>query len=101
MKNILYPKSVLFNNLYVKAREVIKDNKDISHLIISGRPFEAFYFGYILKKEFPHIQWIPDYRDQWTTHPNQNKLSITHLVNRIQEKKWISICSYFITTSET
>lgn len=101
LKNLLYPNGVLFHNLYVKARELLKDNEDITHLIISGRPFEAFYFGYKLKNEFPRVKWIPDYRDQWTTHPNQKKSSLTYFVNRIQEKKWISNCSYFITTSET
>lgn len=101
IKILVKPKSVLFNNLYFKARDIIKENAELTHVIISGRPFEAFYFGYKLKKEFPRIQWIPDYRDQWTTHPDQNKFSLTYLVNRIHEKKWISNSSYFITTSET
>lgn len=83
IKTLVKSKSVLFNNLYVKARDIIRENDELAHLLIPGRPFEAFYFGYKLKNEFPRVKWIPGYKDQWTTHPNQKKFSLTYLVNRI------------------
>lgn len=56
-----------YNNLYFHSRQVLQDNPDISFLIISGNPFEQFFFGHLLKKEFPYIKWIADFRDEWTT----------------------------------
>lgn len=89
IKILVKPKSVLFNNLYFKARDIIKDNAELTHVIISGRPFDAFYFGYKLKKEFPRIQWIPE-------------RVFTHLFGKQNSgKKWIFNSYYFITTSET
>lgn len=74
-----------FNNLYHHARELLINDKTIQVLIISGSPFEQFYFGYLLKKEFPNIKWIADYRDEWTT---------SEIIDFVGLKKWI--CSFQI-----
>lgn len=99
----LIPKSIPYYNIYLKAHELLSDNKDIKTVIVSGRPFESFFFGYQLKKEFPHISWIPDYRDQWNTYPDNSSTSIiTKVFSRIEkklEKKWTSNCYLFLTTT--
>jgi hypothetical protein len=99
----LVPKSIPYYNIYLKARELLSVNKDIKTVIVSGRPFESFFFGYQLKKEFPHITWIPDYRDQWNTYSDPlSKSSIAKLFSKHEkklEKKWTSNCSYFLTTT--
>ncbi len=56
-----------YNNLYYHSRQVLKDNPDISFLVISGNPFEQFFFGHLLKNEFPNLKWVADFRDEWTT----------------------------------
>jgi hypothetical protein len=62
-----------FNNLYFFADEFLKNHKDINKVIISGSPFEQFYFGYLLKIKHPHIMWYADYRDDWNTSELKDK----------------------------
>ena len=64
----IFQETINYYNLFNKADEILKKETDINTLIISGRPFESFYFGYLLKKKYPKIKWIPDYRDQWSTY---------------------------------
>ena len=56
-----------------------------------------------MKKKFPNIKWIPDYRDQWNTYgdrESKSKISkIFGIIEKRLEKKWTSNCSFFITTS--
>ena len=60
-------KAIPYRNLYYQAREILQNDPEIECLIISGNPFEQFHFGYLLKKQFPYLKWIADYRDEWTT----------------------------------
>lgn len=84
-------------NLYQRARVLLKEDKSIEYLIISVDPFEQLYFGYLLKKEFPHIKWVADYRDDWTTsdidyHPFRKLQSFF-------EKKWVKSSSAILSVS--
>lgn len=82
-----------YNNMYYRARDIISKNPDIKFLLISGNPFEQFYFGYLLKKEFPYIKWIADYRDEWTTSEIIEFKGLKKWLwdfQQIFEKKWIS-----------
>ena len=54
-----YKKSILYN-----AEKIIREKK-IENIITTGSPFEILYFGSILKKKFPRIKLITDYRDFW------------------------------------
>lgn len=99
----LFPLSINYSNFYRKAVKTIENDNDLKFLIISGRPFESFYFGYKLKKKFPHLSWIPDYRDQWNTYNDKkSKGSINKIFGPLEkklERKWNTNCSFFITTS--
>jgi len=92
-----------YKNIYDQAVRILKQDSEISHLIISGNPFDSFHFGYQLKKKFPHIHWIPDYRDEWTTFQDprfSNFISkFLHNFQKKYEKKWISNSLYFLTVS--
>jgi glycosyltransferase involved in cell wall biosynthesis len=86
-----------YKNLYDQAHEVLSKNPDIEHVIISADPFEQFSFGYHLKKQFPKINWVADYRDDWTTseidyHPFRKLQSFF-------EKKWLHSSSLIISVS--
>jgi hypothetical protein len=91
-----------FSNLYSYSRKIILGDKDLKLVLISGNPFEQFFFGYKLKKQFPHIHWIADYRDEWTTriigiqgmHRYINKY-----YHSLFEKKWLSNASCFIAAA--
>ena len=53
------------DNAYAKAKEIIKENK-IDYLLISCPPYHIMDKFSGLKKEFPQIKLILDYRDIWT-----------------------------------
>ncbi len=86
-----------YNNLYFHAQRLLKENSDISTVLISGNPFEQFNFGYKLKKAFPRISWIADYRDDWTTS-EVVKVPFRSF-HRYFEKKWVGTASCFTTIS--
>ena len=96
--------AIPYNNIYHYARKLLKSNSEIEIVIASGRPFQLFSFGYQLKKEFK-IFWIPDYRDEWTTHQNSevSKGLINKFLGRLEQKselKWTSNADFFISVSE-
>ena len=96
--------AIPYNNIYYYTRKLLKNDSDIKIVIASGRPFQLFFFGYHLKKEF-NIFWIPDYRDEWTTHQNSevSKGIINKILSRLEQKselKWTSNANYFISVSE-
>jgi hypothetical protein len=95
--------SVPCRNLYDFSRQLLKDNPDINIVITSGRPFVQFRFCYLLKKEFPQIQWIADYRDPWNswTHIDRSlKLRFFRFFEKNLERKWINNSMFFVTCSE-
>jgi hypothetical protein len=93
-----------YKNFYKLGRRLLKQDPNISIVISSGKPFHTFSLGYRLKKEFKNILWIPDYRDEWTTHSNPSRQDffwkMLKNLDRISEKKWTSNADAFITVSE-
>lgn len=90
-------------NIYKHARKLLRENKDLRILIISANPFEHFFFGYLLKKEFKDLEWIADYRDDWTTNPLYNTTVRAKIFNRYNayfEKKWVATASSLFTVTE-
>lgn len=39
---------------------------DISRIITTGPPHSTHLIGLELKKRFPHLEWVADFRDPWT-----------------------------------
>lgn len=85
--------AIPFSNFYDEIRKRLQEDPEIKAVIASGRPFQAFSIGHKLKKEFD-VLWIPDYRDEWTTHQNLGKQSfIQRYLSRLDRKselKWTS-----------
>lgn len=83
-----------YYNMYTKARELLKAHPDITKMIVTANPFATFHFGYLLKKEFQRLQWVADYRDDWTTTELLNNRSlmerIIHRLEHRSERKWVS-----------
>ena len=114
LRKILSFFQIVVNNLFFKKSEYypffyyteqfMKKNKGFDTVIISGTPFHSFSVGYHIKKKYPNINWYPDYRDQWTTHPFKSKSKfIEKLIYQIESKrelKWTSNCKSFITVSD-
>ena len=74
-----------YANIFKKATELIKEEK-IRNVIITGNPFECFHFGYELKKKFPSINWIADYRDDWTTSELVSRNNVLQGIFKIDKK---------------
>ena len=93
-----------YSNLYSYTADYLLKNPDINYVISSGRPFQTFFIGYLLKKKFPHIHWIPDYRDEWGSHQQKNKRSfLQQFIFNLEvssEKRWTSNASFFISVSD-
>jgi len=88
--------------LYYYAKNILSNDSNISLLLISGRPFILFRFGYLLKKKNHNIQWIADYRDPWNTdwwYKNDIPIFLRKLES-YSEKKWLSNAETFLTCSE-
>ena len=95
--------SLPYANIFNKAIQLIKD-ENIDNVIITGNPFACFHFGYELKKKFPSINWIADYRDDWTTTELANRNSgldgVLFKMEQKSEKKWLSNAAFFTTVSD-
>lgn len=91
-----------FKTIYDKCVDLLKEDPEIKTVIASGRPFESFQIGYLLKKEFD-ITWIPDYRDEWNTHlapANESWIwRKIHKQERTFEKVWTSNADHFLSVS--
>ena len=94
-----------YSNFYDFSKNLIKNDNEIIGIIASGRPFETFHIGYSLKKQFPDLLWIPDYRDEWNTNINYKPKNILQqILNYLSSKKelkWTSNADFFISVSSS
>ncbi len=91
-----------FSGLYEYSRKIIAENPDISFVITSGRPFIQFKYCWLLKREFPGISWVGDYRDAWNSSLTVKKSAnrwVQHLFERKLEKKWTRNAAILTTVS--
>jgi hypothetical protein len=65
-KGAIYDEAVRTEKPFLENTSELIIKNNITHLLITGAPFSLLYFGTILKKKFPHIVLICDYRDAWT-----------------------------------
>lgn len=88
-------------NILAKAEQLIKE-RGITKMIISGNPFDQFFFGYLLNKR-TGVKWIADYRDDWNTselfHNVGFSVKIRSRWSTRSEKKWVSTASLITSVS--
>jgi glycosyltransferase involved in cell wall biosynthesis len=81
-------------NLFLHAVKLLRQSPGINTVIITGRPFEHFHFGYRLKKMFPNIHWFADYRDEWTSSVLEDYSGFFGRMRRRleakAERKWVN-----------
>ena len=92
-----------YYNIYEEAKQIIEE-KNITKVLITGNPFPCFQFGYLLKKKFQNLNWIADYRDDWTTtelyYPKGVVEKILFKLEQKSEKKWVGSASYISSISK-
>ncbi|MFN5627828.1 MAG: glycosyltransferase [Bacteroidota bacterium] len=84
---------------------IIKNQNQISGLLVTANPFINFKLAYHLNKE-TGIKWIADYRDDWTTRDYGqwyiNIPIVKYLAKRLEtffEKKWVRSAEMFVSVS--
>lgn len=81
--------------------DIIKKEK-INCIYSTSFPYSAHLLGLYIKREFPDLPWVVDFRDEWTNNP-YNLDSIYKKVKlkaeRRKEYEVTSECDYFITNS--
>jgi glycosyltransferase involved in cell wall biosynthesis len=50
-----------------RARAIVR-KYDIEAVLVTAPPFSAFLVGTALKREFPHLKLISDFRDEWLSY---------------------------------
>lgn len=104
VKGNYYDKSANWNKSLLKEAEQIIRSKKIKNLIVTCAPFRTAYDLCILKEKYPHLNFIVDFRDPWTT--NRTAYGFEHLSNKrkeyeqIAEKKVINNASLVICVAE-
>lgn len=94
---------IAHRNLYCFTKNFLKENPDITKMIVTANPFNLFRFGYLLHKK-TKIQWIADYRDDWNTSEiskaHNFPAKIIAFFERISEHKWIQTASCITSISD-
>ncbi len=58
----------------------------ITLVITTGPPHSVHLIGLRLKKKFPHLRWLADFRDPWTEWGMWDSLSVSAPVRRIHKR---------------
>ena len=83
------------------AKEVVAREK-IDVIYTTSYPYSDHLLGLYLKKEFPHIPWVVDFRDEWTNNPyilDMNYSKIRMKKEKEMEKAVVENCDFFITNT--
>ncbi len=92
-----------FSSFYKYAKELTKTIK-LDYVVVTAQPYLMHRLGYKLKKDFPNIKWIADYRDAWTTSEinlvNKGQLfTVLGKIDKRLERKWLSNASFVTSVS--
>lgn len=69
-----------------KAEEII-NRKKIDVVIVTGAPFNLIYYTAFLKKKFPKLKFIVDYRDPWINSVNYGMMHINESRRNEERRK--------------
>lgn len=85
---------------YIKAKKILKKEKDIRFIYIAGPPFYNHILGILLKRKFD-IPLILEYRDPWSYNPYLGKRErwLNQKLNLIFERISLQYADIIITVS--
>ncbi|MCR9172975.1 MAG: hypothetical protein NXI10_10800 [bacterium] len=95
-------KALPYSNMFPYCDQLLASG-EFAAFIVSGRPFQTFQIGHLLKKKHD-ILWIPDYRDEWNSHYRSvTSLGIEKWIRKLErrsEVRWTSNADHFLSVSE-
>ncbi|NLJ05526.1 MAG: glycosyltransferase family 4 protein, partial [Exilispira sp.] len=101
-KYFFWPDGSIFwaNKAYKVAKEIIL-TEDIKLVYTTGGPFSTHLIGLKLKKEFPQIKWVAEFRDEWTSNPIHKTRFLRLYYEKHLERKFINNSDRIVVISET
>lgn len=90
---------------YFNREEVAKifEKENIDCIYSTSYPYSGHLLGLYLKRKFPHIKWIVDFRDEWTNNPyyaDNFFKKLKYRRERKQEDQVTNECDYLIANSK-
>lgn len=83
---------------YIKTNTSVLQNIDF--VISTGGPYSVHRIGFYIKKKYPDIKWIVDWRDLWTKNPEFPGLFLFRWYEQLLEKRFHSMADMITTVSE-
>lgn len=80
----------------------LKNHPEITTVISSGPPHSAHVIGLRLKRKYPSIHWVADFRDPWTQIDFYHNLNVGKWADRKQkrlEKQCLTLADEVVTVS--
>lgn len=100
---ILSPDSEYFWYLFNRKRaEKIVREENIDCIYTTSFPYSSHLLGLHLKRVFPEIPWICDFRDEWTNNPyhlDSIYKKVKLKMEKRKESEVTSNCDFFITNT--
>lgn len=81
------------------ARNAVKKEK-VNTVISIFKPATSHFIAAALKKEFPNLFWLADFRDLWTQNHAYKRRGLRRLLETRQEKKTLQNADVLTTVSE-
>ena len=102
-RKILVPDAdyVWYKKSVKKAIQIIKE-EDIECIYSTSYPYSDHLLARDLKREFPNIPWVADFRDEWSMNPYIIDKNYSHRRMQIEKSMEESVakeCTYFIANT--
>ena len=84
-----------------KVAEIVKKH-NINCIYTTSFPYSSHLMGLYLKRLFPDIRWITDFRDEWTNNPYHLDSVYNRIKLSFEKKKELSVtseCDFLITNT--
>lgn len=85
-----------------KVANIIKEHK-IQSIYTTSYPYSSHLMGLYLKRIFPDIRWITDFRDEWTNNPYHLDDFYRKIRFKFEKKKELEVtgeCDFLITNTQ-
>lgn len=100
VNKILIPDSEIIWQLFARKEAIHAIEKnEIDVIYTTSSPYSDHLLGVYLKKKFPHIPLVCDFRDEWTNNPYHVRKGYRAKKERAQEKMVLAYANCLITNT--